>query len=52
VIAVLAGVMTGHLGCESVTQLDQQNLRAAADVAGRHPGRARELGIGAEETAR
>jgi alpha,alpha-trehalose phosphorylase len=30
----------------------QQNLRAAADMAGRHPGRARELGITAEETAR
>jgi alpha,alpha-trehalose phosphorylase len=30
----------------------QQNLRAAADAAGRHPGRARELGITAEETAR
>jgi alpha,alpha-trehalose phosphorylase len=30
----------------------QQNLRAAADAAARHPGRARELGIGAEETAR
>jgi alpha,alpha-trehalose phosphorylase len=30
----------------------QQNLRAAADVASRHPGRARELGIGSEEMAR
>ena len=30
----------------------QQNLRAAADAASRHPGRARELGIDEEETAR
>jgi alpha,alpha-trehalose phosphorylase len=30
----------------------QQNLRAAADAAGRHPARARELGITAAETAR
>jgi alpha,alpha-trehalose phosphorylase len=30
----------------------QQNLRAAADASARHPGRARELGIGTEETAR
>ena len=29
----------------------QQNLRAAADAAARHPGRARELGIGEEEMA-
>ena len=27
----------------------QQNLRAAADAAARHPGRARELGLGEEE---
>jgi len=30
----------------------QQNLRGAADVASRHPDRARALGIDAEETAR
>jgi len=30
----------------------QQNLRAAASAAGRHPARARELGITAAETAR
>jgi len=30
----------------------QQNLRAAADAAGRHPGRAGELGITEKETAR
>ncbi len=30
----------------------QQNLRAAADAASRHPERARELGIDEEETAR
>jgi alpha,alpha-trehalose phosphorylase len=30
----------------------QQNLRAAAGTAGRHPARARELGITAQETAR
>jgi alpha,alpha-trehalose phosphorylase len=29
----------------------QQNLRAAANAASRHPGRAREMGIGEEETA-